>query len=93
MTADEGKQPGRRRAQPTVMGRRLPLPGHWALRALLGAFLVICGLLGFLPVLGFWMIPLGLMVLAVDFPAADRLRRRGTAWALRTWRRLKRRAS
>ena len=42
------------------------------LRPPLGVLLVIFGLLGFLPVLGFWMIPLGLAVLAVDFPAAQR---------------------
>jgi hypothetical protein len=47
----------------------------------LGAGLVVGGLLGFLPVLGFWMVPLGIAVLAVDIPAARRLwrwtRRRG----------------
>ena len=32
-------------------------------------FLVICGILGFLPVLGFWMLPLGLLLLAIDLPA------------------------
>ncbi len=38
------------------------------LRALLGSLLVLGGLLGFLPLLGFWMIPLGLAVLATDIP-------------------------
>jgi hypothetical protein len=42
------------------------------LRPPLGVLLVLAGALGFLPVLGFWMIPLGLAVLAVDFPAAAR---------------------
>lgn len=31
--------------------------------------LLMGGLLGFLPILGFWMIPLGLLVLAIDLPA------------------------
>jgi hypothetical protein len=31
--------------------------------------LVFGGFLGFLPVLGFWMLPLGLLLLAVDLPA------------------------
>lgn len=31
--------------------------------------LLIGGMLGFLPILGFWMIPLGLLVLAIDLPA------------------------
>lgn len=30
--------------------------------------LIAGGLLGFLPVLGFWMLPLGLLLLAVDLP-------------------------
>lgn len=35
-------------------------------RFLLGLLLIIGGLFGFLPVLGFWMIPLGVMVAAFD---------------------------
>ena len=41
---------------------------------------VACGLLGFLPVLGFWMLPLGLLVLSVDFPIVRRWRRQLTVW-------------
>ncbi len=37
-------------------------------RGLLGLILVLLGFLGFLPVLGFWMIPLGLALLATDIP-------------------------
>ena len=37
-------------------------------RGLLGVILIFLGLLGFLPVLGFWMIPLGLALLATDIP-------------------------
>lgn len=56
----------------------------------LGLLLLIGGFLGFLPVLGFWMAPLGLMILAIDLPVLRpwvsatmvRFRRR---WAL--WRR------
>ena len=46
------------------------------LRILLGILLLICGMLGFLPVIGYWMIPLGLLVLSVDVPAVRRWRRR-----------------
>jgi hypothetical protein len=42
--------------------------------------LVLGGLLGFLPVLGFWMVPLGLVILAVDFPIVRRLKRRLEVW-------------
>jgi hypothetical protein len=43
------------------------------LRLPLGLVLVVAGIFGFLPVLGFWMIPLGVVVAALDIP---RLRRR-----------------
>jgi membrane protein len=43
---------------------RLPKP----LRIIGGVLLVACGLVGFLPVLGFWMVPLGLLVLSIDIP-------------------------
>ncbi len=36
------------------------------LRLLLGLALIAGGVLGFLPILGFWMIPLGLAVAALD---------------------------
>lgn len=40
------------------------------LRKTIGILLVVCGLFGFLPILGFWMIPLGLIVLSVDYRVA-----------------------
>jgi len=49
-------------------------------RSLLGWALIVGGILGFLPVLGFWMIPLGITVLAVDSPFFRRLRRRAEIW-------------
>ena len=57
-------------------GRTIPLPGHPVIRILLGILLILGGFLGFLPVLGFWMVPLGLIVLAVDIPVARRIKRR-----------------
>ena len=42
--------------------------------------LVFFGLLGFLPILGFWMIPLGLLVLSYEFAAVRRHRRRFVVW-------------
>ena len=62
---------------------RLP---RWA-RLVTGVLLILFGLLGFLPVLGFWMIPLGLIVLSVDVAPARRLRRRLEVW----WERRRRR--
>ena len=63
---------------------RLP---RWA-RLVTGVLLVLFGLLGFLPVLGFWMVPLGLVVLSVDLAPARRLRRRLEVW----WERRRRRS-
>jgi hypothetical protein len=49
-------------------------------RALLGVVAMACGVLGFLPVLGFWMFPLGLVLVALDIPV---LRRRVLEWLAR----------
>ena len=61
-----------------IAGRSFWVPGHPVARVLLGLAFVAGGLLGFLPVLGFWMIPVGLAILAVDSPLARRLQRRLT---------------
>ena len=77
-------------------GYKVPLPGHPVLRMGLALALIIGGMLGFLPVLGFWMIPLGLAVLGVDFPPVRRLYRRMTValgyWLYRRWPGLARKA-
>jgi hypothetical protein len=49
-------------------------------RLFLGWSLVVGGILGFLPVLGFWMIPVGVVVLSADSPFMRRLRRRAEVW-------------
>ena len=61
-------------------GRQVTLPGSRILRIGLGVALVLGGVVGFLPVLGFWMIPLGIVVLSVDLHIARRLRRRFIVW-------------
>jgi len=60
--------------------RHIPLPGSRILRMAIGIVLVIFGIFGFLPVLGFWMIPFGLLVLSVDVPIVRRWRRQLTVW-------------
>ena len=70
-------------------------PSSRWLRMPIGVLLVVGGLLGFLPVLGFWMIIPGLLLLALDVPflrlpvrvAIVRMGRR-----LVRWRRRRRRA-
>ena len=41
-------------------------------RTLIGVLLMVGGVFGFLPILGFWMFPLGLAFAALDFPPARR---------------------
>ena len=50
----------------------------------LGVALILGGVLGFLPILGLWMLPLGLIVLSTDFAQVRRLRRRLDLWFGRT---------
>lgn len=59
-----------------MFGERLP-PG---VRSLVGLVLIGGGVLGFLPVLGFWMLPMGVAILSIDVPP---LRRRLEAWVRR----------
>ncbi|WP_421593097.1 hypothetical protein [Shinella sp. M27] len=69
------------RTKEIVVGSlRLKLPESRWLRTLIGVLLVFGGILGFLPVLGFWMVPLGLLVLSHDSHFVRRQRRRLAVW-------------
>ncbi|MFP6771454.1 MAG: hypothetical protein VCE74_03810 [Alphaproteobacteria bacterium] len=57
-----------------------------AARLAIGVLLLLGGMLGFLPILGFWMFPLGLLVLSYDLPMVRRWRRRLEVHWLRRWR-------
>lgn len=65
--------------------------GWWIIRLPIALILIFGGLLSFLPVLGFWMLPIGLLLLAVDLPllrgpvsnAMIRGRRRVIIWLRR----------
>lgn len=58
----------------------IPVPRSRTGRIATGAALVGGGFLGFLPILGFWMVPLGLLVLSHDLSFVRRKRRRATVW-------------
>lgn len=47
-------------------------PGMMIARVPLGLLLILGGIFSFLPILGIWMLPLGLLVLAIDVPALRR---------------------
>jgi purine-cytosine permease-like protein len=78
MTAASDNQAPARKI--TVFGREFTMPRSRGLRIAIGVVLVICGILGFLPILGFWMVPLGLLVLSYEFAFARRHRRRLVVW-------------
>ena len=56
------------------------VPASRTLRIIMGIALCIGGFLGFLPILGFWMLPLGLALLSIDLKPVRRLRRRLQVW-------------
>ncbi|MEO3385569.1 PGPGW domain-containing protein [Mesorhizobium sp. CAU 1741] len=64
----------------SILGREFAMPRSRIARVIIGSLLVLFGLLGFLPVLGFWMVPLGLLVLSYEFATVRRWRRRFDLW-------------
>jgi len=60
-------------------------PSAWFARIPIGILMCIGGFLAFLPVLGVWMLPLGLILLAQDLPPLRRLVDRAMDWAERRW--------
>ncbi|MDY8109794.1 hypothetical protein U0C82_11655 [Fulvimarina sp. 2208YS6-2-32] len=70
----------------SILGRRVPLPQSRWLRMTIGVLMVLGGLLGFLPILGFWMVPVGLVVLSIDLPYVRRFRRRFEVWGIRKYK-------
>jgi hypothetical protein len=84
--ADDAGQPPARKI--SVFGREFAMPRSRWLRIAIGVALVIFGIFGFLPILGFWMIPLGLLVLSYEFATVRRWRRR----AIVRWERWRRKS-
>lgn len=50
-----------------------------------GLLLIAAGFIGFLPILGFWMVPLGLLLVAQDVPFLQRPLARLLRWAADRW--------
>jgi hypothetical protein len=68
-------------AQRIRFGRfSVAVPGSRRQRLILGIGLCLGGVLGFLPILGFWMLPLGIMILSIEFHPVRRFRRRVELW-------------
>ena len=69
MTEKDSHPHGLRRRKIAVFGRKISMPHSRPLRIAIGILLIFFGILGFLPILGFWMIPLGLLVLSHEWAA------------------------
>jgi hypothetical protein len=65
--------------------RWLRTPSSRWVRVPLALLLIVGGVVGFLPVLGFWMIPLGLLLLAQDVPFLQGPILRLLTWLERKW--------
>jgi hypothetical protein len=48
--------------------RWLRMPSSFAIRLVIAILLILGGIFSFLPVLGLWMLPLGLLLIAQDVP-------------------------
>ena len=92
MSASTLRSPDPRMAHKVrIFNRHWHLPKSKPIRIGLGILLIALGLLGFLPVLGFWMIPLGLLFLAQDVPFLQRPILQALTWLERRWVQWKRR--
>ena len=78
---------------PNWMGRVMRWLRHPASRLIrvpAGLLLILGGLLAFLPVLGIWMLPLGLLLIAYDVPMLRKPMSRFTHWSAERWAGLRR---
>ena len=81
--AASDRQAAKRRSYPPVAPRwktflidTMRQAKYWAtrrlgpgVRSVAGLLFIVGGIFGFLPILGFWMIPVGLYFIAMEFPA------------------------
>ncbi len=65
--------------------RRLRHPDARWIRIPAGLLLVVGGIFSILPVLGIWMLPLGLLLIAYDVPVLRAPVGRFTIWAAARW--------
>jgi hypothetical protein len=65
-------------------------PSHKLVRIPMAILLILGGIFSILPMLGAWMLPLGLMLLAIDIPFLQAPVNRVILWTERTWIRFKR---
>jgi len=62
-------------------------PARFPVRLLAAILLILGGIFSILPVLGLWMLPLGLALLAQDVPGLKVPMEKSARWIERQWRR------
>jgi hypothetical protein len=65
--------------------RWLRRPRSRWVRIPVGVLFIVGGIFSFLPALGIWMLPLGLLLLAYDVPVLRRPIARFTIWSVEKW--------
>jgi hypothetical protein len=69
--------------------RWLRKPSSFAARLAVAVLLIVGGIFSFLPVLGFWMLPLGLLLIAQDVPFLQKPLVKALAWVEAKWKLLR----
>jgi hypothetical protein len=72
-------------ARPAAFVRWLRKPSSRLVRIPLALLLVVGGVFSFLPILGLWMLPLGLLLIAQDVPFLQRPLADLLGWMERKW--------
>lgn len=65
--------------------RWLRQPSSLFVRIPLALLLIVGGIFSFLPILGIWMLPLGLLLIAQDFPFLQQPLANALGWIERKW--------
>ena len=71
--------------RPAKFVRWLRRPSSRLVRIPLAVLLVVGGVFSFLPILGLWMLPLGLLLIAQDVPFLQKPLARMLGWIERKW--------
>ena len=72
-------------ARPAKFVRWLRRPSSRLVRIPLAILLVVGGVFSFLPILGLWMLPLGLLLIAQDVPFLQKPLAETLGWIERKW--------
>ena len=69
--------------------RWLRQPASFTVRWIVAILFIVGGIFSFLPILGIWMLPLGLLLIAQDLPALQKPIVAALVWTEAKWKALK----